>query len=465
MSRSKPIWTVLATVLALLALGRPAGARSGPTTTERPAGEDASRSSATPRADEADRGRAEPPEPAGEIGLREALALTLAHSPELVSYSWSVRAAEARVLQAGLSPNPALDLEVEDVGVSGATRGVDQSELTVALSQLLEMGGKRAARIEFASRERELAGWDYEVARMDVLTRTAQLFVALLVAQSELELADESVRLAREVVDAAATRVEAGSTSSVELTKAEVALASAGVAREEALRALESARKQLAASWGGTAARFTRATGTLDDVVELPSLAELQRSIESNPELARWASELERRRAAVDLEEAQAVPDVTVRGGYRRLFDPDENTFVVGVSVPLPLANRNEGAILEAQSRLEQARADRRITAVRVATALAEAYQSLATARAQVEALEDRVLPGATRAFRTLNEGYREGRFSYLDVLDAQRTLIAVRAQLVRALGDYHRGLAAVERLVGAPVGAMREPAARDARG
>jgi len=393
------------------------------------------------------------PEPTAEIGLREALALTLARSPELASYSFGVRAAEARVLQAGLRPNPALDLQVEDIGVSGVTRGIDQAELTVALSQLLELGGKRTARVDRATLDQELAGWDYEVARMDALTRTAQLFVALLVAQDQRTLADESVRLARAVVGAARTRVDAGGTSPVELTKAEVALASAGVEREEAHRVVESARKQLAASWGGTEPLFTRATGSLEQVAAVPPLGELQSRIASNPDLARWTSELAQRRAVVELEQAQAVPDVTARGGYRRLFDPDENTFVLGLSVPLPFANRNQGAILEAQHRLDQARADQRTTEVRVATALADAYQSLATARAQIVTLRNEVLPGAKEAFDTLNEGYQEGRFSYLDVLDAQRTLIAARFQTVRALGAYHRSVAALERLVGAPIG------------
>ena len=388
-----------------------------------------------------------------DLRLRDALALALARSPDLASFAWQVRAAEARLLQAGVRPNPALDLKVEDVGVSGATRGIDQAELTVELSQLVELGGKRSSRIDRAERERELAGWDYETRRVDILTRAAQAFVAVLVAQEQLSLSEDGVRLAGSVVAGVSARVRAGSSSSVELVKAEVALASARIESEERRGALESARRSLAATWGSPEARFDRAVGSLEPVAPLPALADLKARIEDNPDLARWSAEILERRAAVRLEEARAVPDVTARGGYRRLFDPDENTFVVGLSVPLPIFDRNQGGILEAESRLAQARSDRQSAESRVAAALADAHLAAETSLAQVTTLRSQVLPGARRVFETLSEGYREGRYSQLEVLDAQRTLIAARAQTVRALGDYHRAVAAVERLIGAPLG------------
>lgn len=392
-------------------------------------------------------------EPEGVIRLSDALALALARSPDLASFSWRIRAAEAQLLQAGLRPNPELGFRAEDLGVSGVFRGVDQAEVTVELSQLVELGGKRTARIDQASTDQELAGWDYEIQRIEVLTRTAQAFVAVLVAQAQLALAEESTRLAEAVIDAVAVRVRAGGTSPVELIKARVALASAEVEREEARHALHLARSQLAAAWGSTEPRFSRADGPLDQVRSVPSLPALKRKLERSPELARWATEILQRRAAIALEEARSVPDVTARGGYKRLFDPDENTFVLGVSIPLPVLNRNQGAILEARTRLAQAREDRRATEVRLVTALTAACESLETAHIEITALRSKILPGAEQAFATLNAGYREGRFSYLEVLDAQRTLIAARRQYVRALGDYHHAVAAVERLLGEPVG------------
>ena len=395
---------------------------------------------------------APPAEPDGELGMRRALSLALARSPELASFGWRLRAAEAREVQAGLLPNPELGVRTEDIGVSGQTRGIDQAEMTVELGQLIELGGKRAARLEVAERGRDLASWDYEIERIELASRVAQAFVGVLVAQEQVALVDESVRLANEVVAAVALRVRAGGTSTVEQTRAEVALATVRVELDESRRALDVARRELAATWGSTSPRFARAVGRLELVDDVPSLPELEARIDASPSVARWTSELLERRALLDLERSRAVPDVTARGGYRRLFDPDENTFVVGFSVPLPVLNRNQGAIAEAEHRAEQARADQEATRVRVTAALDGAYQAVVTARSQVATLEREVLPGAREVFDTLNAGYREGRFSYLEVLDAQRTLIAARAQRVRALGDYQRAVVTLERLLGEPV-------------
>src|SRR5262245_60728610 len=110
-------------------------------------------------------------EPRGVIRLQQVLTLTLLRNPELAAFSFDMRAAEARALQAGIWPNPQLGVEVENVaGTGSTTKGVRAAETTLQLSQLIELGGKRAKRMRLAGLERELTSWDYEVKRLDVLT-------------------------------------------------------------------------------------------------------------------------------------------------------------------------------------------------------------------------------------------------------------------------------------------------------
>ena len=109
-------------------------------------------------------------EPTGELTLRRALSLTLAKSPELASFAWSVREAEAEQLQAAIIPNPELETEFENFGGSRDFKGTRSLETTVALSQLIELGGKRAKRIKLAQADSKLAGWQYEAKRISVLT-------------------------------------------------------------------------------------------------------------------------------------------------------------------------------------------------------------------------------------------------------------------------------------------------------
>jgi cobalt-zinc-cadmium efflux system outer membrane protein len=395
---------------------------------------------------------AAPEEPTGALTLRAALTLVLAHNPELAAFSWRVRASEARVLQAGRWPNPEAELTLEDIGGSGEFSGIGQAQTTLELNQLVELGGKRAARVRETSLARDVTAWDYEAKRLELFTDTAQAFVQVVGAQEDLVLAKQAAGLAQQVLQTATRRLTAGSASPAEATKAKVALASAEIERGQARQRLEIARQQLAAQWGSVAPRFTMAEGALDVVERVPPLKDLLPHLTENPDLARWASELAQRRATIALEESRTIPNVTAGVGYRRLSGPDRNVAVVSLSVPLPLLNRNDGAILEARRRLAEGTEEQRAAEVRLTAALVATHWTLATTHDQVTALREQVLPNAKRAFETLTDGYREGRFSYLDVLDAQRTLIAARLQYVRVLVDYHMARAEVQRLTGEPL-------------
>jgi cobalt-zinc-cadmium efflux system outer membrane protein len=122
---------------------------------------------------------------------------------------------------------------------------------------------------------------------------------------------------------------------------------------------------------------------------------------------------------------------------------------VFSFSLPLPVVNRNQGAILEAQYRLAKAEEERRAAVVRVRTALAAAYATLTTAFAEATTLREESIPGARRVFEATSEGYRQGKFSLLDVLDAQRTLFEAKGQYIEALATYHKAVAEAERLIG----------------
>lgn len=396
--------------------------------------------------------------PAGPISLRDALGLALMQSPELATFAWEFRAREARLLQAGRPPNPVITTIVQDLGGStGFTGAADpiQSQATIELSQLVELGGKRAARQKLAALNRDLAAWDYETARMDVLTRVTGAYLDVLASQQLVTLTQETAGLVEQVQRAVGLRVAAGVVSPIEQTKAEVALAAVRIESDRARRLLDADRRRLAALWGSTSPRFQSAVGDLTHVRAVPAFDDLQHRLSQNPDVARWAAEIAQRDAALAVERAKRVPDVSVSGGYRRYPEIDSNAFVIGASIELPLFDRNRGGIQEARDRLSKAHEEQRAAQMRVTAMLAEAYRSLSSASDEVSALASNVLPGARSAFEAVGEGYRLGRFGYLEVLDAQRTLVSAGGQYLRALSDYHKAAADVERLIGEPLAAM----------
>ena len=395
---------------------------------------------------------AEVTEPEGPITLREALALALTNNPALAAFSWEVRAREAGTIQAGLLPNPEIEALLEEFGGSGSVEGFKGAETTILLGQLIPLGGKISKRKRLAALGASLAEWDYEAARLDVLTGTAKAFADVLAAQRELEITEELAGLAERVYSTVAEQAAAGQISPIHEKRAGVALSQAKIRAARARRGLEAARKSAAAKWGSTNPRFTMAEGSLDILSPLPPYDHLAEYVSQNPDIARWAAEMEEREAALSLEKADAIPDPFVSGGYRRIAENDDNAFVVGLSIPIPILNRNQGGILEARRRVSKAEEEKRDALVTVSAFLSAAYKDLSAAYEEAETLRNEVLPDAGSAYESIFEGYREGKFTLLDVLDAQRTVFDTEIQYIQALRAYHHSLADVGRLTGTPI-------------
>jgi cobalt-zinc-cadmium efflux system outer membrane protein len=387
--------------------------------------------------------------------LRRAVALALMKNPELAGASWEVRAGEARTLQAGLPANPEIGVEVENFGGSSALKDFDLAETTIALSQLIELGGKRYKRERVAALERDLAGWDYEARRLDVLTEVAKNFVDVLGAQQQVAYTEELVRLAETTHRTVGERVEAGKVSPLEVAKASVSLSDTKIEAERARSNLAAAKNKLAAMWGDTTAAFERAEGDLEQVTPVPSAEHLGELVANNPDIARWVKETEQRTAALEHQKAKRIPDITISGGVRHFSETDDNAFVAALSIPIPIFDSNQGAIREAKYKLAKAKEETRAAVARAGASLAESHKSLAFSHEQSMILRNEVLPAAEQAFAGASEGYREGKFAFLDFLDAQRTLFEARRRYLESLMDYHRAKADVERSIGQSLESM----------
>jgi cobalt-zinc-cadmium efflux system outer membrane protein len=391
-------------------------------------------------------------EPTGSLSLRQALALSLLRSPDLASFAWESRAREADALQAGLFPNPELKVESENFLGTGPFSDYDNAETTVTLGQLIELGGKRAKRRRVAELERDLADWDYEVRRIEVLTAVTREFVNVLEAQSRRSLAEELRNLAAKSFDAVSKRMKAGAASSVEETRAAVNASSAEVARRRADAVLATARARLASLWGSRSPTFDRVQGELGSVYAPPEFESIRQRVENNPDVARWASELAHRKAVVDLQNARRIPNVTIEGGVRRFEEVNDSALVLSLTVPFPLFDRNQGARQAARARRSRAFSEERAALARSSRDLEIAFQTLRSGYDTIVALREDVLPLAEKAYAGVHKGYLRGLFRYVDVLDAQRTLFELRDQELSGLGQFHRSAAEVERLTGTPL-------------
>jgi cobalt-zinc-cadmium efflux system outer membrane protein len=378
-------------------------------------------------------------------------------NPGLAAFSWEIRAGEARTLQAGLSPNPELETEIEGFGGTGEHSRFKGTETTIAVNQLIELGRKRSKRKRVAALEQDLAGWDYETKRLDVFSEVTMAFLDLLSAQQKMNLMRDIFDLAEQVFKTVSGQVEAGKVSPIEETKARVALSIISIEKEQVRSDLVTARRHLAATCGNTSPVFQEAKGELEEITPIPPFEDLMNRISQNPDIARWTTELEQRQATLEMENANQFPNLTFGGGIKYLGETDDLTYVMGLSIPLPLLNRNQGRVHEAQYHLAKAREEFSAANIAISTSLHEAYQVLSTAFVKATNLKNDVVPGAQSVFDAVNEGYREGKFGYLDMLDAQRSLFDSKKQYIEALASYHKAGTTIERLIGESLSSIKQ--------
>jgi cobalt-zinc-cadmium efflux system outer membrane protein len=411
---------------------------------------------AAPRAVEAPADPATVPPP---LTLPEALARVLRESPALAVTALEAEALEGRVRQAGRSPNPELSAEFENFLGTGDLWWAAQAELTVQMERRFERGGKRQRRVELAQAERALAVRAQEAHQAEQLAEATRLFVGILAIQDRLANRRELAGVAAMVHQIVAERVSAGKVAPVEETRAAVALASARLEADRLRRELLAECDRLAALWGAAGADFETVAPAAGLTPPAGSQIPAAEVSAPNPEMLRLEAEELLRAAELARETSERTPDFTVSAGVRYLQEVRDVALVAGLTLPLPLADKRQGAIAEAGVRLRQSGIARQAAAHRLRAELAQARRAYDSAAATAHTLEQTILPEARGAFDILQEGYRQGKTDYLDVLDAQRTFFELRGAQIEAMAETQRAVVEVLRLTGR----IRDLAAPDA--
>lgn len=388
--------------------------------------------------------------PSGSLTLEQALSFALKSSPEVAASVTEVLAREAKIIQAHVFQNPEIELEIENIFGNKDLKNFSSAESTLSIGQPVELGGKRSKRTNLASLDRDLAQWDLEGKKLDVLLEVTKSFIDVLSEQERVRLHEELVKLAEQSFSTASARVQAGKVSPIDETKAAAALSVVKIDLERARRSLNASSKKLSALLGGTYPAFSKAEGAFETGPVIPTYQELLERLHGNPDIARWQKETEQRSVALNLEKANRIPDPVLKGGIKRFSETGETAFVVGVSLPLPIFNTNKGAILEAERRLLKAEDEKKAAILRIQTALSDAYLIFSSSFTEATAFKGNVIPALQNTYDSVHEGYRYGKFGYLDVLDAQRELFESKVKYIEALAAYKKAYADIERLTGA---------------
>ena len=399
--------------------------------------------------------RGEPPAPDGPpLSLGDAVAAALRDNPSLKAFAFEARVAEARIIQAGIRPNPVVSLEAENLLGTGAMSGVKYLETTLQLSQVIDLGDTIDRRVETARDARSLAEVDFTLKRLDLLAEVARRYVEVTADSRRLEAARRARTLAESIVAAVQVRVERAVASPIDLHRARQTLGLRRIEEEHAEHEWLAHRRHLAAAIGRETDDFGTVSAVLDALPEVPDYDSLARRLEASPALGRAEIETRWHEAQLRLAQSLRRAGATVSAGLRRNEATDSVGFVAGLSLPIAVREPNAGDIRAARERRAQTTANAEALRLEMRATLYEVYQEMVHARTVVDLMRDELMPAARATLQLTETGYHEGRFSALDWLDAQQALLDLEQRLITNATAWHLHAIELERLLGAPLAA-----------
>ncbi len=393
------------------------------------------------------------------LSLQTALQRALAANPRLTAAERDVGIASGQRIQAGALINPDVSYELDNSLGSGAYRGTRSAESTLQISQLFELFGKREARIAVGQAGVDTAEIQRKAIRLEVLAETAVAYLSVLGAQRRIQILDEQVAQIDRITPLLQRRVEAGASSQAETGRAEVASSLVKADRERVRALLASARRELAVLMGDTAPKFSVVSGRLDATGRPPSFSAVIAAIDANPQLVRWTAVYAQRNAELLQARLRPYPDLRVGAGWRHYNETGDNAVRLSISAAIPVFDQNQGNILSAQESLAKTRAEREANRNALILIAGRAYDSLQGALRELIILRETAIPKSRQASDAIFEGYGQGRFSLLEVLDAQASVAQARLREQEAQQNFHIAVATIEGLVGNPFALARESA------
>ncbi|MEW5757490.1 MAG: TolC family protein [Pseudomonadota bacterium] len=384
------------------------------------------------------------------LTLQQVIGRVLERNPQLAIHDFERQAAAARTRQAEQSTPYELRMELANLAGSGAYQGIDRLESTLSLIRLLETRELRASRRDLAQQHTLLLRNEQDSQRLDLLAHATEQFIHVVVDQHKLRIAEDHLTLVRHTHEIVSQRVKAGRSHIAEQRRLEMALARAEIELEHAEHELNTSRLKLAAFWGESQPDFGSATADLVALPSLPPFAQLETLLTDNPDLVRFASEERIAQARVKLAQARRAAPMELSGGLRYFNDVNDAALTASISIPLGAGSRARPEIdeMQALSAREPLRFEQRRLALRAG--LYELYQEALHARTAFEALHHRIIPAAQLAAEDYETGYQSGRFSLLELNEAQGALLDARREAVLAAANYHRLSIEIERLTGA---------------
>ncbi|WP_083700044.1 TolC family protein [Shewanella sp. UCD-KL12] len=382
------------------------------------------------------------------ISLPWVLEQTLLHNAQLKTYPYELRANEAATIQAGITPNPKFSMSVENVLGTGNMQGVENAEVTLALSQLIELGDKRQRRVDFAQAQQQQQMRRYEQQRLAIMSDATERYYQVLRLQALQAWGEKRLALESKALNTIELRAKAGAVPQADVSKLALRLHQTKAAQQQLNGEAQVAKYRLAAMWSSEPT-FNHVSGELSQLQQLPTLASVLNAVESAPQYLALLSVERLMYAKRRMEESKAQYDITLGMGVKGVDGFDDGALMFNFSMPIPLSNPNQGNILAAKAKEDMALEQQRLARGQIKLTLMAIHQAMLNNAKQAQRLKQQLVPMAQRLLNDSQLAYQAGQINVLQLVDAQSQLVSVERELIEANTLAYMQLLELERITG----------------
>jgi len=372
------------------------------------------------------------------LTLEEAKHLACMNSPQLRATSAKVNAAIATERQSSLWENPSFLYEAENLGVNDPESETSLTEYTYSIAQTFEIGGKRAARKKLNHAIKNTRELEYKINEVNLSLEVEAAYIEVLALEEALKILVNQEELNQKLYVTVKNRVEAAKELESQKYKAEISLALAKLKHDSIQKELISAKERLAMFWNETTLHAQLDPEYFFKIQPLKDISYYCSKVETLPQIIKYSSMQNEKLYDIKLQKAQRIPDPTVSVGIRDLREIQVIGYVMSVSFPLPVFNLNSGNISRAIAELNQIGYEKQQAEVDLMKSITQNWYKCQSAYEESSKIKNSILPLSKKEFILANDIYEKGKFSYLEVLDAQRTLFNTTMEYYDALKRYH---------------------------
>lgn len=385
------------------------------------------------------------------LSLPSATEIMLKANPLLLRERQSLPIAQSSVVAASKRPNPEIDANSESYPIFDSNPGsfLNNQELSFRAGQTFETAGKRRKRVAVAKEGVAIAGASVDDTLRQLKLELKRRFYAVVLAKAQSDLAQQMLDQFDQIIAVTEARYKQGEVSGLEINRTRAERARFFNDLVDANLQLKNSKVALLEILGASdlAAQF-ELQETLKFEAKAIDIGQLQReAMDTRPDMTAARYAVERGSRILDLERANAKPDVTATFGYKRDFGA--NTPIFGVSSPLPLFNRNQAGVARARAETEQQRQEMSRISLAIGTEVQQAAQAVNANADKVKALQDDYVPSAKRSLEIAQQSFRLGSLDLIGLLDSERTYRETLRNYNQALYDYKAANFELEAAVG----------------